>query len=251
MKKLITMLSGVVLALAAFGSETLTQRSMTISTTGPDYYADGTPVRVGETYLLVYLKAGATFQGVRMDRTLVDSVSNTIAATAQAIAGSRCEFKAIQYPADLYPANGKWVIVLLDTRKADGVVGGLTAVYGASAAATAGDVVNLSVAATSGGSPTLSAASPAAAPAGVGTPVITGIKPDGASAKITFTNVTDTAIYEVQVKPDLASGSWSPAAGGKLLQGSGVSALSADVPAAPADGSVRFFRVVIGTTVQK
>ena len=247
MKVLITILSSVTLAFAAFGSDTLSQRSMTISTTGPDYYADGTPVPVGETYLLVYIKAGATFQGVRMDRTLVDATSNTIATTAHAIAGSRCEFKAIQYPADLFPADGKWVIVLLDTRKADGVVGGLSAVYGASAAVAAGDVASLSVASASGGASTLTASAPTTPPVNVPPPVITAIEPNGSSAKISFTNVTSTAIYQVQVKAGLASGSWAPATGGTLLQGSGAAALSADLPAAPADGSVRFFRVVVGT----
>ena len=73
MKKTLSMVSGLLLALSVFGvEEGLKQLTLAISTPGPDTYADGTPVLVGESYLLVYANQGATFQGLYMDGTLVD-----------------------------------------------------------------------------------------------------------------------------------------------------------------------------------
>ncbi len=95
MKKTIYMITLLLTAIAVMGAG-LSQLTLSISTEGPDYYADGTSVLVGESYLLVYVKEGATFAGVKSDGTLVDTEGNAIVTKATAVEGAKCGFKAIQ-----------------------------------------------------------------------------------------------------------------------------------------------------------
>ena len=45
---------------------------LTVSSTGPDCYADGSPVVDGEYYALVSIDSGANFAGFAADGTVVD-----------------------------------------------------------------------------------------------------------------------------------------------------------------------------------
>ena len=257
MKKTLSMVSGLLLGASAFGAG-LSQLTLSISTQGPDFYADGQQVQVGETYLLVYVKAGATFQGLYSDGTLVDPVNNLIATKGAAVSGAKCGFKAIQYPATLYPDGGTWVIVLLDTRTAAGAVGGLVAGHGTStaSAAASGDSTSLnslSVASQNGGTPALTTSTATPAPAGTPAPVITAVEPNnGTTVNVRFKNFTTKALYEVQSKTDLASGTWQPVSGGTRVQATAQNIVgegeTAELPAAvqvPANDKVRFFRVIV------
>ena len=239
-------------------AETPRQLTLSISTQGPDFYSDGQPVLVGETYLLVYVKQGATFQGVLTDGSLVDPVANRIATRASAVEGAKCGFKPIQYPADLFPAGGTWVIVLLDTRDTAGAVGGLVAAQGASAAtgAAAGDSTRLkalSVAAQSSGAPALTTTTPSEAPANTPAPVITAVEAQGSAVNVRIKNFTEQALYEVQSTADLASGSWQPATGGTRIRATAQNVVAGagdtlELPVAvqvQATDKVRFFRVIV------
>lgn len=248
MKKSISLLTMLLIGMSAAASG-LSQLTLSISTQGPDYYADGTAVQVGEKYLLVYVNKDATFAGIKSDGTLVDPVANQIVTDALAIEGAKCGFKAIQYPPSLYPAGGSFLVVLLDTRNADGAVGGLVAQLGAinAAKAASGDSTALNsiqVAATAGGTPALVADALSVTPPVTEQPVITSIKGQGESVTIKVGNVTEGALYDVESKTDLSDGSWSPVAGGARLQS--ISGRS-EVPATlqlPQSDKVRFFRVI-------
>lgn len=250
MKKSISLLTMLLIGMTSVAAG-LSQLTLSISTQGADYYADGTPVLVGERYLLVYVNQGATFAGIKADGTLVDPEANKIVTDARAVEGAKCGFKAIQYPPEMYPAGGSFLIVLLDTRDNAGAVGGLVAQLGTSAAAqaAAGDSTALpaiQVASTSGGVPALVTDTISARPAVVAKPVITSIKGQGESVEIKVGNVSADALYEVQSSSDLSAGSWIPAAGGIRLQL--LTAGGDEVPATltvPAGDKVRFFRVVV------
>jgi hypothetical protein len=259
MKKTLSIVSILLAGVAAYAAD-LSQLTLSISTPGPDLYADGTPVLVGETYLLVYVKQGATFQGVLTDGTLVDPVNNSVATRGRAIEGSKCGFKAIQYPADLYPSGGSWVIVLFDTRDASGTVGGLVAAQGVSAATAAASGSSTALnglgatSAASGESLALTAATPSQAPADTPSPVISAVEPQGATVQVRIQNFTDKAIYEVQSTTDLASGAWQSASGGQqrvqanaetvVTGANGAAELPVPV-AVPENDRVRFFRVIV------
>jgi hypothetical protein len=236
----------------------LSQLTLALSTPGPDTYADGTPVAVGETYLLVYVRAGATFRGVCTDGTLVDSASNLIVAAGSAGAGAKCGFKAVQYPSALCPAGGSWVIVLLDTRDASGAVGGLVAAQGVSAASAAasGDSTKLNALCVStnsdGSAAALSATSTAAVPADTPVPVIAAVERGNGSACIRLGNVSGKALYEVQSTTDLSSGLWTAANGGKRVQATAKNVVKGssgdELPVTlevPVNDTVRFFKVVV------
>ncbi len=254
MKNLISVFAGLAIVTAAFGQESLSQLTMTISTTGPDCYQDGSLVLNGETYLLVYLKTNAPFHGVLMDGTLADPVNNVIATRSKASKGA-CEFKAVQYAPSLYPSSGKWVIVLTDTRKSDGSVGGLVAKVGTSTAVAGQSGSSLSIASLSTATSTSGKSTPASiiasgnalSQADVQAPVITAIEQKGGAAKIHFRGDPKYSLnYEVQEVADLSSGAWVSVVK-RIAKPAGLATQASDLPpVAPADsGNVRFFRVVI------
>lgn len=258
MKKTLSFVSILLLGATAYSAD-LAQLTLSISTPGPDVYADGTPVLAGETYLLVYVNQGAAFQGVRTDGTLVDAVNNRIVTTGRAVQGSKCGFKALQYPADLYPAGGSWVLVLLDTRDASGAVGGLVAAQGAGAATAAASGSSTALQAVGGASAqsgegtALTASAIAQAPVGTPAPVIAAVEAQGSSVNVRIKNFTDKALYEVQSTTDLAAGAWQSASGGKQRVQATAETVTAgesgaELPVAvqvPANDRVRFFRVIV------
>lgn len=256
MKQTFAIVAGLLLGMSASAAG-LSQLTLTISTPGPDAYADGTPVLVGETYLLVYVKEGATFQGVYPDGSLVDTENNVIATTGVAVKGSKCGFKAVQYPAGLYPSGGSWMIVLLDTRDASGAVGGLVAAQGASAgtAAASGDSTSLgALTASESGSAGLTSLTLSTAPAGTPIPQIKALEQNGDGVvNVRFANFSGNALYEVQSTTDLAAGGWQAVSGGtrvrpmaaSVVEGTdGASEMPVTVQVPSAD-KVRFFRVIV------
>ena len=91
---------------------------ITFSTNGaePDRYADGQVVLDGECYALVWSKDGA-FDGINADGTLVDSEDKLLLVAAVASEG-HCPEVVFQLSAKRAAAlaNGKYGVVLLDTR---------------------------------------------------------------------------------------------------------------------------------------
>jgi hypothetical protein len=259
MKKTLSILAGLSLAISAFGqsSDSLSDLSFSFSTTGPDLYADGTPVLTGETYLLVYIVAGQTFQGIRTDGSLVDPVNNRAVAKAPAVSGSRCDFTVIQYKANAYPAGGKWLVVLLDTRDSFGTVGGLIAGHSAEAVAARKNVSSSSytpntlIVPAASGSGLTAGAAPRASTYTVPNATITDIKPNGAAVGLRIKDVVGVASYQIMTTTDLGTKNWKPAIGGDLpamrraasVQGpDGVPELPATVTV-PESDATRYFRV--------
>lgn len=97
------------------------------SSKGLDRYADGSVVRDGECYALVYTKPGATFAGFKVDGTLVNPEADDVAAVAPLAKDGACRPVAFVLPADYVTKHaGETVAVyLLDTRCADGAPAGL------------------------------------------------------------------------------------------------------------------------------
>ena len=249
MKKLLFTLAA--LATASTLMADLSKLTLSFSTPGPDTYADGTPVAVGETYLLVHVANPAEpFAGVRMDRTLVNP-ADTIATTGTAVEGSKCGFKAIEYPAEMFSEGGGWLLVLLDTRNDAGVPGGLVAEYGAQPLGAAASRSSTTLQTLGGAGTTVAAGSAARLPAEApGAPAIEELAVAGNTASLRIAGFADNVLYQVQTSGDLAD--WQPAAGaarisardGVLTGKSGAPVLPAEV-ATEEEDTVRFFRVVI------
>jgi len=98
---------------------------MQFSTTGPDRYADGSIVKDGECYALVWSPAGTEFSGFNADGTPVSSWDRVVLAAPLALNG-KCRKAVFQIPADEYKAleGGEWAVCLVDTRTTAGVPAG-------------------------------------------------------------------------------------------------------------------------------
>lgn len=250
MKNLLSLFAGLSLVASAI-AQSPAYLTLQVATTGPDIYADGTPVLAGEKYLLVYVKQNATFQGLRSDQTLVDPASNAIVATSVAIVdknGSKCQDLQIQYLATAYPAGGSWLIVLLDTRASDLTsLGNVVVGHSVKKSATAKTASN-GVAAT--GSLQVSsgivADQSASAPLGLATPEISGIdRANETAVRLQFKNCSATSSYQVQATTNLFSSTWTAVDGGKRVVATvkGVAPTQAVLTVPPSDNS-RFFRVI-------
>jgi len=121
----IAMLLAITLCLACvYGS--MQDKLARFSTLGSDCYADGTIVRDGECYALVWSPTGTTFSGFNADGTPVSSNDRVVLAGALA-QGGRCRDAVFQIPAKEYEAleGGEWAVCLVDTRRVDGVPAGV------------------------------------------------------------------------------------------------------------------------------
>ena len=109
-KSLIAVFAGLVSAAAFAGMGNVV---ISFSTVGPDKYADGSRVRDGETYALVWTRAGSTFAG-KADE------NNKIVLKAPEAADHKCPYIQFQVDEDWVNANcpgGTWGVYLFDTRK--------------------------------------------------------------------------------------------------------------------------------------
>ena len=118
--KIMAVAAVVTCAVCAFGS--IQDKLARFSTPGLDRYADGSVVRDGECYALVWSPAGTAFAGFNADGTPVSSNDRVVLAGALA-EGGKCRDSVFQIPAAEYKAlkGGEWAVCLVDTRNLAGV----------------------------------------------------------------------------------------------------------------------------------
>ena len=133
MKKLI---GSMVLAAAALAANAaVDDLRLTFYTKGPDTYADGTTVKDGEFYALVWVAKDAAFQGFNADGTLVAKETNELVAAVPFAENGHLAFCKKQIAASemVRYAGGTFELVMLDTRNADGTVSAAQRVDGTGA----------------------------------------------------------------------------------------------------------------------
>ena len=120
-KKLAMILAAVAAGAAVAGQDNLLA---TFSTQGPDRYADGTVVKDGECYALVWTKTGAAFAGITVTGEAVgDQDLNRVLCIAPLAKDGRCPDVVVEVDklvAVQWAEGGTFSLHLLDTRKADG-----------------------------------------------------------------------------------------------------------------------------------
>lgn len=205
MKKILTM--AVAMGLAAASWAAANDALLTFSTPGPDKYADGTTVLDGECYALVWTANGATFAGLNADGTTVAATDKVILLASLARNGA-CPRTLFQIPAevaDQLDGKGTYGIYLLDTRvkaedgttKLAGVKGGkpkavnALAAVGESTTASTKRVVDMKVAATAMGGAVITEQTL------VADPLITSIKIEGGTVKVSVAGLSPIATYQV------------------------------------------------------
>ncbi len=115
MKKLTLMMGVAGLALASLAA--VNDTLISFSTPGPDTYLDGTTVRDGECYALVWSQDGV-FEGVKADGTAVDA-NDRVVLVAPVAKDGRCPDLVYQVAAATAEAleGGRYGVYLLDTRR--------------------------------------------------------------------------------------------------------------------------------------
>lgn len=99
---------------------------VTFSTRGPDRYADGTSVKAGEVYALVWVREGHAFAGVDLNGAAVDAENSAVVmahplAREKVVRGETrgyCPPTLFQVPAAFAAthADGAYALCLMDTR---------------------------------------------------------------------------------------------------------------------------------------
>ncbi len=116
-------IAGIIsLFMVGFAFAGMEDKVLRFSTPGPDRYADGSIVRDGECYALVWSPAGQAFSGFNADGTPVSSSDRVVLAGALAQDG-KCRDAIFQIPAAEYAEleGGEWAVCLVDTRNVQGV----------------------------------------------------------------------------------------------------------------------------------
>ena len=193
MKKIVVSMVGAALACAAFAAQN--DALVSFSTPGPDTYADGSTVRDGECYALVWIPANEKEFELAADGT---AKGGEIVLVAPVARNGRCPGVVFQVPADKVEKDykdGSWGVYLLDTRRwgANGAVtlAGVGADGKAKVVNAAGAVAGSKVAVGTGSisevvtSGSACAASLTAEPANVPKPEISAIRVMGGNVYVT------------------------------------------------------------------
>lgn len=111
---------------SAFAYGSMQDKLARFSTPGLDRYADGSIVRDGECYALVWSPAGTAFSGFNADGTPISSNDRVVLA-GELAQGGRCPEAIFQIPASVYEElkGGEWAVCLVDTRTVNGVPTGV------------------------------------------------------------------------------------------------------------------------------
>lgn len=118
LRKIASLLSLLACGITFAGME---DQVLRFSTPGPDRYADGSVVRDGECYALVWSPKGTAFAGFNADGTAVSANDRVVLAASLAKDG-KCRDTIFQIPG---AENVEWAVCLVDTRMANGFPAGV------------------------------------------------------------------------------------------------------------------------------
>ena len=185
------------------------------STKGPDRYADGTPVQVGEAYALVWSRNGFDFAGVDMNGQAVDPANNAVVvalplAKAKRNGDVHCPLTLFQIDETFAAAHadGTFALILLDTRVVNakgalvatgklGQVNGWGFVEKSRVKAMGGSLVAATNAGDAEGRAQTTATSAVPAGEDIPQPKITGIQLQGDYVVLTVTGTSPRLLYNV------------------------------------------------------
>ncbi len=176
---------------------------ITFSTPGPDTYQDGTTVKDGEYYALVWT-AGEAFAGFTTAGEAVDPAQKVIYKSSLA-KGGRCPFVCYQIDSTVAPEGGVYAVYLLDTRgstKDQMIVTGSVAAKTYASSTTTSKIATVTTdatKATDGSDVALKATTAGLVDVnGLAAPKITDFKLVGSEVKITVANILPGLAYEVK-----------------------------------------------------
>lgn len=216
------------------------------STEGPDKYADGSVVRDGECYALIWTPEGEVFQGLDPDGNVIGN--GELVVKAPIAKGGRCPNVWFQIDEETMHKNypgGTWGVYLLDTRADTGgknVVG----VGGNNAAGIGGAVLGC-IKIKDAVEPYFTPAGAKGGivqnlPAGIQPPTIRDFRVISGMAYLFLQNVSPAVSYGMQAGQ--APGSLSPVSGQPVLGGGAEDVIIIT----PATGATGFYQGIVRTT---
>lgn len=186
--------------MASFAFADAANTLITFSTPGPDKYADGETVKDGEIYALVWSTDGK-FDGFTAEGEAADPADKVIFKAPLAKDG-RCGLTLFQIDSKVAPQGGEYAVYLLDTRAGNGLVTGAAVAKtfaGANGTANIAAVkTDKTVDAEGNKVAVVSGSAALAGDVAAIAPVITGFKVEGATVKITVSNILPGLVYEVK-----------------------------------------------------
>ena len=178
---------------------------ITFSTQGPDKYADGTIVKDGEWYALVWLASETTEATITSDLKTTDSATSEVMLAAPLAKDEKCPLVMFQIDSAAAKSTGTYKVYMLDTRNAAGTpsasVGGVPAIVQASTATTASAAATgagVSVGTSVTGAEASGEAVATAAAAGTEQPKITSFAIANDMAYITVSGLAPSIVYAAQ-----------------------------------------------------
>ena len=237
-----TILLGTMMTVAGLCFSAENDTLISFSTSGTDRYADGTAVRDGECYALVWTRTGTAFAGIAADGRPVDGANSVLLLAAPIAKDGKCPPTVFEISAQLAArhADGSFDVYLLDTRNAAGQVTGVGADGKPERVNGYGWVAKAAVGAASGSvkAGAASASTVSAVPKGTPRPTIKAMKVAGGHVYLTVADTSPCLQYRaVSVGLD---GKASESATGAPVDGKA----GADIViVTPAKESLGFFKV--------
>jgi len=117
MKNILLLILGLMASGGALASENASL--VTLSSKGPDTYADGTAVLDGETYALVWTRTGVSFAGFNLDGTLADPASSAVLYAGAVATNGACPEMTFAIDPEVLSvlgSGGSFALHVLDTR---------------------------------------------------------------------------------------------------------------------------------------
>ena len=215
MKKTIAII-GCALGLSAFAG--MNNVRIMFSTPGPDKYADGSEVKAGERYALVWKASADAAFSIAADGT---ASGGRIILAYGTKADGRCTPVLFQVDEGWLAENGLsggvWAVYLLDTRLASGGYAPLNAAGLPTVVNASGVAADAMLAQSSSTSASVGSVGPTDVPAGVTNPVVESIEVKGAFVEVTVGGTFPCLKYTLasgDEPDDLAADSEATAANG-------------------------------------
>lgn len=211
---------------------------LTVSSTGPDCYADGSPVVENEYYALVSIASGADFAGFAADGTVADPQTCRLLFALPLAEGGRCPKTTVAVDPALIVPGARLALVVWDTRRA--VRGApVVRVDGWGEVAESSARVGFSSMRSAAG---VCARTRSSVPADAPTPRITGIRRDGNEFVVTVEGTSGVLDYNVVAGAQVGRLD-RPDAARAPVTGDETRAIELRIPAADGEPA-QFFKVV-------
>lgn len=186
---------------------------LTVSSAGPDRYADGKLVCDGEYYALVSVRDGVPFAGFAADGTVSDPASSRILFMLPLAENGRCPRTSVALDPAVVSSGESLFLVLLDTRatarsgarlRVDGWGVAVSPALSSGAARPQASVATMSATSSGsafsevGGRLEKGSMQISSVPAGAESPRITGFRCDGDEIVLTVEDTTNVLDYNVR-----------------------------------------------------